>query len=74
MLEPCKEKYVTRWEYRTIDFGELPPRVRPLTVLNTAGGQGWELVAIVANNVAYLKRPIGQGSRATKVSEADNRS
>ena len=65
---------MTRWEYRTIDFGELPPRVRPLTVLNTAGGQGWELVAIVANNVAYLKRPIDKASQTIKVSAADDRS
>ena len=65
---------MTQWEYRTIEFGELPPRVRPLTALNTAGAQGWELVAIVGNNVAYLKRPIGKASRATKVSSADERS
>jgi hypothetical protein len=58
---------VTQWEYMTIDFGELPPRARPLAVLNQAGGQGWELVGIVANNVAYLKRPISKASRATRV-------
>ena len=57
---------MTQWEYMTIDFGELPPRARPLAALNNAGGQGWELVAIVSNNVAYLKRPVGKGSRPTR--------
>jgi hypothetical protein len=27
-------------------------------MLNTCGADGWELVAITSNNVAYLKRPI----------------
>ena len=27
-------------------------------MLNTAGADGWELVGITSNNIAYLKRPI----------------
>ena len=46
------------WEYRKIDLNQQRPRSDELDMLNTCGADGWELVAITSNNVAYLKRPI----------------
>ena len=45
-----------QWEYRRINFGELLRGTEEL--LNSAGEEGWELVAITNNGVAYLKRQI----------------
>ena len=44
------------WEYRKIDLNDVPPKATDIDVLNATGTDGWELVAITANNVAYLKR------------------
>ena len=44
------------WEYRKILLSELPRRRGDIDLLNEAGSQGWELVTILLNNVAYLKR------------------
>jgi hypothetical protein len=49
---------VREWEYRKIDLNQQRPRSDELDILNTCGADGWELVAITSNNVAYLKRPI----------------
>jgi hypothetical protein len=51
---------VREWEYRKIDLSQQQPRSDELALLNAAGADGWELVAITANNVAYLKRPIAE--------------
>ena len=45
-----------QWEYRRINLGELLLGTEEL--LNSAGEEGWELVAITNNGVAYLKRQI----------------
>jgi hypothetical protein len=50
---------VSEWEYKKIALSELPRRRNDLDLLNAAGDEGWELVAILANNMAYLKRQIG---------------
>jgi hypothetical protein len=55
MRETCA---VTEWEYRKIDLNQQHPRGDELDLLNNAGADGWELVAILPNNIAYLKRPI----------------
>jgi hypothetical protein len=47
-----------RWEYRKIDLNDLPRRVDDIDLLNTAGEEGWELIAI-ANGIAYFKRALG---------------
>jgi len=44
-----------KWEYLKIYLGTLP-RTEDIDLLNGAGADGWELVAILSNNVAYLKR------------------
>jgi DNA-binding protein H-NS len=47
------------WEYRKIALNELPRKADEIGLLCDAGEDGWELVAILSNNVAYLKRKIG---------------
>jgi DNA-binding protein H-NS len=49
---------VSEWEYKKIALSELPRGRDDVDVLNDAGDEGWELVAILANQVAYLKREI----------------
>jgi hypothetical protein len=46
------------WEYITLDLSDLPRRTTVLDLLNDAGKQGWELVFITSNNIAYLKRQL----------------
>ena len=49
---------MTEWEYRKIDLSQQHPRRDDLDMLNAAGADGWELVGVTSNNIAYLKRPI----------------
>jgi hypothetical protein len=51
---------VTEWEYRKIALNQLSPKTADVDVLNDAGNEGWELVAILPNNIAYLKRQVGE--------------
>lgn len=44
------------WEYQKINLNELPRRSKEIDVLCDAGEAGWELITILPNNVAYLKR------------------
>ena len=58
------------WEYRKIALNQLSAKTADVDVLNDAGDEGWELVAILPNNIAYLKREIGDAvSETTYVSE-----
>jgi hypothetical protein len=60
-----------QWEYQKLGLNDLPRKADDIDVLNAAGKDGWELVAITANNVAILKRqilgppPTKTGRRAT---------
>jgi hypothetical protein len=47
-----------RWEYRKLALNEHAEKSDDLALLSDAGQDGWELVAILPNNVAYLKRRI----------------
>ena len=47
---------MSEWEYQKIALNLLPRKTDDIDLLNDAGEEGWELVAILANNVAYLKR------------------
>ena len=49
---------MTEWEYISINLSDLPQRTEALHLLNDAGKKGWELVAVTANGLAYLKRQI----------------
>ena len=42
-----------------IALNQLPRKTDDIDLLCEAGEEGWELVAIMANNVAYLKRELG---------------
>jgi hypothetical protein len=57
--EPMQE-----WEYSTINLNEVPRRTDDIDVLNDAGKEGWELVTITTNNIAFLKRLIDEPARA----------
>lgn len=46
------------WEYRKIDLNERPRMTDEISLLGDAGRDGWELVQITSNNIAYLKRRI----------------
>jgi hypothetical protein len=56
---------MSEWQYRKIALNQAPRRIDDIDLLCDAGEEGWELVVIMANNVAYLKRPVGH-----QVSEA----
>jgi hypothetical protein len=47
---------VPQWEYRRLALSPLPRKTDEIDLLCEAGEDEWELVAILPNNVAYLKR------------------
>ena len=47
---------MSHWEYRKINLNDVPRKSDDIDVLTDAGEQGWELIAITPNNIAYLKR------------------
>ena len=49
---------MSEWAYRKIDLNQYRPQGDELDLLNAAGAEGWELVGITSNNMAYLKRGI----------------
>ena len=49
---------MVRWEYLSIDLAYLPARTDDIDLLNEAGKQGWELVSILSNHIAYLRRQV----------------
>ena len=53
-----------RWEYQKILLNDHPRKGDEVDLLSAAGEEGWELVAIAANNIAYLKRAIGDDHEA----------
>jgi hypothetical protein len=48
------------WEYRKIDLNDPPREATDLDLLEKAGEDGWELVVITVNYIAYFKRPIAK--------------
>lgn len=55
------------WEYTRVNLNEVPRKTDDIDVLNDAGKAGWELVTITANNIAFLKRQIGEPARTAPV-------
>jgi hypothetical protein len=51
------------WEYRKIDLTASNHGIGDIELLNAAGEQGWEVVHISSENIAYLKRPIEEPAR-----------
>jgi len=58
---------MAEWEYRKISLSEAPRRGDDIDLLNDAGKDGWELVGISNNNVAYLKRQQAEPAPAPTV-------
>jgi hypothetical protein len=56
---------MSEWEYSTVNLSELPRDTGELDLLNDAGKDGWELVGITSNNIAYLKRQVRKPTTAT---------
>src|SRR5438309_117801 len=46
------------WEYKKIALNEATRRSDDIDLLCDAGEAGWELVAVLPNGVAYLKREV----------------
>jgi hypothetical protein len=55
--------HLSLWEYCAIHLGELPQGTNEVGLLNTAGKDGWELVAITPKKIAYLKRQFASPDR-----------
>lgn len=64
----CINGILRMWEYEKIDLNTVPPKADDIDVLDRAGRDGWELVAITRNNIAYLKRQVAAPKRATRSS------
>jgi hypothetical protein len=45
-----------QWDYRKINLNDVPRKSDDIDLLIDAGEEGWELIAITPNNIAYLKR------------------
>jgi hypothetical protein len=49
-----------QWKYRTIDLGDVPRKVDEIDLLDEAGEEGWELIAISVNIIAFQDRVFEQ--------------
>jgi hypothetical protein len=45
-----------QYEYEKVNLGDLPRNADELDLLDELGREGWELIVVLPNNVAYLKR------------------
>ena len=55
-----------QWEYSKIDLNNVPVKRSDLDALDDAGREGWELVGITANNIAYLRRMLEDPTTASR--------
>ena len=56
---------MSEWEYLKINLSELPRTADEVDVLNAAGREGWELVAVTNLNIAFLKRMVSEPAPTT---------
>jgi hypothetical protein len=49
---------MSQWEHRKIDLNNAPRKADDIDLLNDAGNDGWELIVITPNNIAYMKREL----------------
>lgn len=54
-----------QWEYTSLRLNELPRRANEIDLLNDVGKEGWELVNVTVNNIAYLKRQVAAPAAPT---------
>src|SRR5262249_24532974 len=55
---PVRRLRIVEWEYRKILLNEHVRSGDDIELLCAAGKQGWDLIAITPNSVAYLRRAI----------------
>jgi len=55
-FESRETQLMIEWEYRKISLNDTSRQTDDIDLLRAAGEDGWELVVILPNNVAYLKR------------------
>jgi DNA-binding protein H-NS len=60
-----------RWEYKKLALNEAPRRGDEIDLLCDAGDEGWELVAVLPNGVAYLKREVDEHGADEKPAAGD---
>ncbi len=60
-----------RWEYKKIALNEAPRKGDDIDLLCDAGEDGWELVAVLPNGVAYLKCEKGASVREMAERQSD---
>ncbi len=56
LAEVKGERIVSGWEYKKLALNQMAHKTDDVDLLCEAGEDGWELVAILPNNIAYLKR------------------
>jgi hypothetical protein len=61
------------WEYETLSLSDMPPNTTILDRLNDAGRDGWEVVAIMMNGVAVMKRPVPKVAVVKQEAKAQQR-
>jgi hypothetical protein len=47
-----------QFQYERINRGDFPRQSDEIDLLDGLGREGWELVVVMPNNVAYLKRQL----------------
>jgi hypothetical protein len=62
VLHPRRALAMPQWQYSTVNLDD--PNDSRCDLLNKLGADGWELVVIAPNNIAYLKRQITDPRRA----------
>jgi len=57
---------MAQWEYRKLDLNDAPRRSDDLELLNNAGSNGWELVAVTHTGLAYVKRQVPDAAKSRR--------
>ena len=59
-----------QWSYCKINLNDVPRKSQDIDLLMDAGEEGWELIAITPNNIAYLKRQLEAIAPSQEASQA----
>jgi hypothetical protein len=57
---------MARWEYSKLDLNDAPRRGDDMDLLDNAGSNGWELVAVTNTGVAYIKRQVLDAAKSRR--------
>jgi len=55
---------MAKFEYEKVNLNYIPREGDDIDLLDELGQEGWELVGITANNIAYLKRQVGSAKNS----------